>query len=516
MKRQHSFIIASFIILSVTIAGCIKHPIDTEPAGNYTTQNYWRNQTDVLAGIAGIYNIMFQEDGMGHGNYIFEDAGDDISVDGDHDDYKAIERFNANSSLYQIKTTWSFSYEQIARANNAIIYVPKVPTMDEAIRTRSMGEAYFLRAYAYWTLNNIYGDVPLVQEQNVLDATYNIPKNTSDEVRALIASDLQKAAAMLPESYSSDADRGRVSKGAAWGMLCKLYMTWEKLDSAQIYGEKVISNTNYSLATHYADNFTPETQVNDPEILFAIWNLDLFGASPASIYFTARAWNGWGFHHPTQNFAEAFEPADTARKRATLISIGDSASNQLALIPIEAKDAYQMFAGKEGQSTGRLLPSQTTTGYRLRKYTAFKADGNINFSLKQPLLRTADIYLLVAEAKVRKSGAGAGDAEINMVRQRAGLLPLSGATLAAVVRERRVELGGENIRYFDLLRWDKAGLINVDTIFNKPKLAMPLPPYNSNVVVPARTFTRPKDYYMPVPQTVIDESKGIIIQNPNY
>ena len=513
MKRQTSFILSVCVI--VTICGCIKHPLETAPEGNYTTQNYWRNQSDVLAGVAGIYNIMFQEDGAGHGNYIFEDEGDDISVDGDHDDYKAIERFNANASLYQIKTTWTFSYEQIARANNAIIYVPKVPSMDEAIRTRSMGEAYFLRAYAYWTLNNIYGDVPLIEENNVIESNYNIAKNISDEVRTLIASDLQKSVTMLPETYA-DADRGRVNKGAALGMLCKLYMTWEKLDSALLYGEQVINNPNYTLAANYADNFTPETQVSDPEILFGIWNLDLYGASPASFYFTPRAWNGWGFHHPTENFAEAFEPADTIRKRATLISIGDSVPNQLALIPIESKDAYQMFAGRQGQSTGRLLPSQTTTGYSIRKYTAFKSDGNINFSLKQPLLRTADIYLLVAEAKIRKSGAGAGDAEINAVRKRAGLQPLSGATLNQLIHERRVELGGENVRYFDLLRWDKAKLINVDTILNKPKLASPLPPYNSNVVVPARTFVRPKDYYMPIPQQIIDESKGVIAQNPNY
>jgi hypothetical protein len=516
MKRNHLIIAAGMFALGTTIAGCIKHPLETEPVGNYTTANFWRNQTDVLAGVAGIYNILFQEDGAGHGNYIFEDQSDDISVDGDHDDYKAIERFNANPTLYQIKTTWIFSYEQIARANNAIIYIPRVPEMDESIRTRSMGEAYFLRAYAYWTLNNIYGEVPLILEDNVLNGNYNVPKNTIDEVRTQIESDLLNAAEMLPESYS-DADRGRVSKGAAWGMLCKLYMTWEKLDKAIEYGQKVISNANYSLAPHYADNFTVATQFTDPEILFAIWNKDQFNAAPANIYFTPRAWNGWGFHHPTENFAEEFEPGDTERKQATLVSIGDSVDNQMSLITIGPADAYQMFAGKEGQESGRLLPSQTTTGYVIKKYTAFKPDGSgLNFDLKQPLLRTADIYLLVAEAKIRTSGAGAGDDEINVVRRRAGLDDIHGATFKDVVHERRVELGGENVRYFDLLRWDKAQLINVDTIVSKPKLASPLPPYNSAVVVPARTFTRPKDYYMPIPQQVIDESKGVITQNPNY
>ncbi len=514
MKRQYLFTITLILSAATMLAGCIKHPLDTAPEGQYTTQNYWRNQTDVLAGIAGIYNIMFQEDGAGHGNYIFEDASDDISVDGDHDDYKAIERFNANATLYQVRTTWQFAYEQIARANNAIIYVPKVPVMDEPIRTRSLGEAYFLRAYAYWTLNTIYGEVPLIAEANVLDGNYNVPKNTVDEVRHLIAADLLKAADMLPESYS-DADRGRVSKGAAWGMLCKLYITEDKLDSALLFGQKVITNANYSLATNYADNFNPETQVNSHEILFAIWNLDMFNASPQSIYFTARAWNGWGFHHPTQNFASEFETGDT-RKNATLVAVGDSVPNQQALIEIRDKDAFQIFAGKQGDVTGRLLPSQTTTGYVVRKYTAFKADGNMNFSVKQPLLRTADIYLLVAEAKIRLSGAGAGDAEINVIRKRAGLGNLSGATFANLMHERRVELGAENIRYFDLLRWDKAKLINLDSILNKAKLASPLAPYNGSVVVPERSFQRPKDYYMPIPQVVIDESKGVITQNPNY
>ena len=514
MKRI--YFLTTITVFAIAITGCIKKPFEAELVGQYSTQNFWRNESDVLAGVAGIYNMLFAEDGMGHGNYIYEDQSDDISVDGDHDDYKAIERFNPNSSQYQINSGWVLAYEQIARANNAIIYIPKVPVMDEDIRTRSMGEAYFLRAYAYYFLQNIYGEVPLITEENVLSLTYNVPKNTVEEVRTLIESDLLKAADMLPETYG-EADRGRVSKGAAWGMLCKLYMTWEKLDKALEYGQKVTADANYALAANYADNFTVGTQNNNTEILFAIWNKDQFNASPANIYFSIRDWAGWGFHHPTQNFADEFEANDTQRKQATLVSVGDSLPSQSFTVNISAADAYQMFAGKEGQSTGRMLPSQSTTGYCVRKYSAYKPDGSgLNNDLKQPLLRTADIYLLVAEAKVRQTGAGAGDAEINVVRKRAGLGTVSGATFKDVVHERRVELGGENVRWYDILRWDKIGLINLDTIVSKPKLASPLPPYNGVAVVPARTFTRPKNYYMPIPQPIIDQSKGVILQNPNY
>ena len=102
------------------------------------------------------------------------------------------------------------------------------------------------------------------------------------------------------------------------------------------------------------------------------------------------------------------------------------------------------------------------------------------------------------------------------MRNRAHLLPVTGAGMGQLMHERRVELGGENIRWQDLLRWDKDGIVNLDTIVSKPKTASPLAPYNGDTVIPARTFQRPKDYFMPIPQEIIDESGGVIKQNTNY
>src|SRR5678810_292686 len=208
MKRNH---LSIFVACSITvIAGCIKDPLDVQPVGVYTNSNYWRNESDVIAGINGIYNVLTQEEGVGHNLYAFDDASDDISVDGDHADFWEIERFTATPNTYQLHPTWGWAYEQIARANNALIYVPKVPVMDEDIRNRSMGEAYFLRAHGYWTLYQIFGEVPLILEQNVLDGNYNIPKSTVEEIAAQIESDLLKAVDLLPETYGAE-DRGRVS-----------------------------------------------------------------------------------------------------------------------------------------------------------------------------------------------------------------------------------------------------------------------------------------------------------------
>ena len=520
ISNKYKILMISCLSLLLT-QGCIKKPLDQTPKGSYTTGSYWRNQSDVIAGVLGIYNILYVEDWVGHALYTYDDQSDDIYVAGDHPDFKSVGNLNADPSLQVIYYTWPFAYEQIGRANNAILYIPKVPVMDQPIRDRSMGEAYFLRAHAYFILSQIYGDVPLILENNVLSGNYNVAKSTQAQIWAQVESDLVKAVSLLPETYA-DADKGRVSKGAAEGLLAKLYLFEDNFNKAIQYGSAVTGDSNYALSPNYTDNFTVGVQqTGSTELLFAVWNQnsEISGSlqSPINIYFSPRPWNGWGFHHPTQDFAGTFETGDK-RKAATLLSVGDSIANQTNMVSISADDAVQRFAGKAGQTTGRMLPSMSETGYYIRKYTAYmpSGDGNLNSDLKQPLLRTAEVYLIVAEAKIRLSGAGSGDAEINAVRARAGLKPVSGAGMQQLIHEKRVELGGENVRWQDLLRWDKDKVVNLDTIVGKPKLASPLAPYNSAVIVPARTFKRPKNYFMPIPQEIIDESKGVITQNPNY
>ena len=317
MNSRKKYLILSLLSL-VTIGfiyGCIKKPLDQTPTGSYTTESFWRNQDDVIAGVLGIYNELFTEDWVGHDLYVYDDQSDDISVQGDHPDFKAIERFNIDPTLQLIYITWPFAYEQIARANNAILYIPKVPVMDEAIRSRSLGEAYFLRAHAYFVLSQIYGEVPIITEKNVQEVSYNVAKSPVDSVRYQAESDLLKAATLLPDVIYDDADKGRVARGAAWGMLCKLYMFEDKFAQAIQYGDSVIKSPNYALAADYTSNFTLGQQESNTEILFAVWNKDQdissVPSSAISTYFSPRAWNGWGFHHPTENFASEFETNDT-------------------------------------------------------------------------------------------------------------------------------------------------------------------------------------------------------------
>jgi hypothetical protein len=263
------------------------------------------------------------------------------------------------------------------------------------------------------------------------------------------------------------------------------------MDKAIEYGEKVTTNTNYALAPTYAANFTTATS-NNSEMLLNVQTTDGWEYSDFTTYHAPRAWGGYDFFEPVQGLVDEFEAGDP-RFGICIMKAGD-----------------QIDIGTE---IATYTTSLSKTGYHYRKFCNWKSTGGLNYSLKYPLLRSADIYLVVAEAKIRKSGAGAGDAEINAVRHRASAsLPVvTGGGMPALMHERRVELCGEDERHQDLMRWDKAGLIDITTYYNKPKLGSA-----GQVVVAARTFIKPKNYYFPLPQQEIDRSNGVLKQNPNY
>jgi len=488
MQRIKYILVASVLLF----AGC-KSVLDVNPKGVYSTGNYWRNQSDAIDGVTGIYNTLLEEDYTGFNEFVFDNCSDDQVRGGDHDYDDVIEDFTYDASTYSVRVGWRWKYETINRSNNVLIYVPKITAIDPAIKNRCLGEAHFFRAFAYWRLLLIYGDAPMITEDDVLKSSYNKPKSTADELRAQIESDLLTAADQLPETYD-DANKGRVSKGTAWGLLCKLYMNWSKLDKAIEYGNKVVSNANYKLATNYADNFSVATG-NNSEMLLAVQTVDGNGYSDFITYHAPRNWNGWSFFYPTKGLVDEFEAGDP-RKNICIMQPGDKINIGTGIATYEAATSW--------------------SGYHYKKFCSWKPSGGLDYSLKTPLMRAADIYLLVAEAKIRLNGPGAGDVEINAVRKRAsaGLPAVTNGGMAALMHERRVELCGENERHQDLLRWDKAKLVDIVELYKKPKLA-----YNGAVITRGgapRKFTKPKNYYFPMPQQEIDRSKGTLIQNPNF
>jgi hypothetical protein len=493
MKSKINIFLLALVVLVST--SCKKN-LDLDQKGVYNTDNYFKTETDAVNAISGIYSLLEQEDYISHAETTFDVASDDYWRSGDHAEDEAIENLTYDASNAQVRYSWSYKYETVNRATNAIINIPNITSITEGVKSRSMGEAYFLRAFGYWRLMVINGDVPIITDDDFIKKNFNKPKSSIEEVRKQIESDLLKAVALLPESYGA-TDRGRVSKGTALGLLTKLYMYWEKFPEAIAAGEQVVNNKNYALAATYQENFT-RANANSTEVLFSVQGLQNIVQNDYTIYYIPRAWGGYGFSQPLQGLANEFEPNDS-RKAATLLSVGDK-------INIGDGVADQTFTS-----------DLSATGFAFRKYAVFypfgSAEGNgPDHNYAVPLMRSADIYLLVAEAKIRTAGAGAGDALINQVRKRASALlpPVVGAGMTQLIHERRVELAGEGERHQDLMRWDKAKIVDIAAIYNLPVSKAPVD--QAKTV----TFIRPKHYYFPIPQVEIDKSGGVLVQNPNY
>jgi hypothetical protein len=486
-------IIYTIIALALFNSAC-KKALDLEQQGVYTSDNYFRNEKDAVNAVSGIYSLLEEEDYIGHAETTFDTPSDDYWRSGDHGEDEGIENLTYDASNAAIRYPWKWRYEEINRSTNCIINIPKITAISAAVKNRSMGEAYFLRAFGYWRLMVIHGDVPIITDEDYSKQNFNVPKSSIEEVRKQIEADLLKAVDLLPESYGS-ADRGRVSKGTALGLLTKLYMYWEKLPEAIATGQKVIANSNYALAANYRDNFTRANE-SSTELLFSIQAVQNVVQNDFTIYYIPRAWGGYGFSQPLQGLSNEFE-ANDPRKQATLLTVGD-----------------QVDLG-DGNGLTTFTSDLSATGFAFKKYAVFNtaaAGGGVDHTFAVPLMRSADIYLLVAEALIRTQGAGAGDAIINQIRHRASaaLPPVVGAGMKELIHERRVELAGEDQRHQDLMRWDKAKIVDIAAIYN---LSVSKAPIDQNKTV---TFVRPKNYYFPIPQVEIDKSKGVLVQNPNF
>ena len=477
-------IIFFLTIAALCFSSCEDEFLDSTPYAQATSATFWRNADDALAAANAMYEQLRSGNFYGHSEQTFEICSDDFWRAGDHGEDQAIEEFTFDPDNAQLRFSYDRKYEIVNRANAVLINVPDID-MDQGLKDQILGEAYFMRGFAHWRLHVIYGAAPLIFEQDIVDGEFNKPKSTAAEMRAAIESDWLQAAQLLPD-MSAEASGGRPTKGSAWGFLTKLYLYNDDLNQTIEFGERVISNSNYALASDFSANFNIATE-NNSEMLFAVQCLDGWAGSAYRIYTTPRPWGGWDFHEPIQDLIDEFE-ADDPRLDYTVFKPGDMVD----------------LGGDRGVT--EYTSDLSLTGYHFRKFASWRASGGLDDGQNIPLLRTADVYLMVAEAKIRSNGAGAGDTELNAVRTRAGLSALSGATIEDLIHERRVELAGENQRHQDLMRWDKAGIIDLAAHYQ----------IDRGEFKPPRSIELPKHYYFALPQREIDRSNGVLIQRDGY
>ena len=241
MKSYKTCIIGLLSIL--TLISC-EDFLSVDIKGIYTEKNFFKNEEAVVDAVTGLYGILVVEDFVAHGDYTWDVCSDDMFRAGDHSEDEALETFTLDAGNNMLKAGWKWKYEMISRANNLLMNVPSMTNITDAIRKRSIGEAYFFRAFAYWWLYLPYGEVPLILEEDVRNTNYNKPKATVEELLSLIEHDLLLAVENLDETASA----GRITKGTAYAYLTQLYMHWasyegkeSKLDDAIASGSKIVN-----------------------------------------------------------------------------------------------------------------------------------------------------------------------------------------------------------------------------------------------------------------------------------
>jgi hypothetical protein len=427
-------------------------------------------------------------------------------------DIMAFYRYEFNNTTGPVAGYWRVLYKMILRSNLVIEKANAYLTNkgDDAIVNRSLGEAYFLRGWAYSQLAFYYGRVPLrltFDQTGVEDAPRT---NTVKEVWDVAEADFKMAKDLLPEvsSYSS-ADLGRASKGAAIGFLGKLYL-YNK-DYAKADAEFALLNGKYSLlpVSRWGENFD-EINENNEESIFEIQFQYFVGGEQFVIFGDPEGrpntgssnchevlygwsqdiggWDNWrfqprrvkDFQYKDENNVDFIDP------RAPLTFYGGIGDNTILDNSADGPQPYT-YANTNPQI------------YYYKK--------NMNLEYKKPvipsgintnLMRYADVILMRAECKLETGDIPGCLSFINQVRERIGAFKYLGTyskeqAFELLKRERLLEFMGEQVRYNDLRRW---GILEATM---NPEL---------QAVFGIQTVTA-KHYLWPIPQLEIDTNLGL-------
>jgi hypothetical protein len=458
MKNLKTTILTLFAL----VLGACTDFLTEDLQGTYSNATFYKTEDHALLAITAVYNSASFVS-TNNALWVFGDvASDDATkggLPGDQSDIQFIDEFSYSRNNGVLEKIWKHYYEGISRANYLLYYGPGI-TMDDVLKARILGEAKFLRAWFYFSLVNIFGEIPLKLSPPLNPEEVNRSKSSVTAVYAQIEKDLQEASTVLDLSYTG-ADAGRATSGAAYGLLAKTFLYQQKWEEALTAIASLEAQGLYELQPVYKNNFIDSTQGNS-ESIFEIQHLSNQLPKTGSYlnqYFSPAKDNGYYFDVPLQNFVDEFEK---------------TASN----VPDPRLDYTVGRAGQTWVNGEEFDPSWSPTGYLQKKHIQPKNEEPIigDASLNYVYLRYADILLMKAEALNELNRMGEALAPLNAVRKRAresylydtglpgfgtvpaGLLPdissLDQQTLRDAIRhERRVELGFEFHRFFDLMRY---------------------------------------------------------------
>jgi hypothetical protein len=436
MKKLRNIILATtFLMLS-----CKKSFIELAPISTASVDAVYKTDKDFQDAVLGVYSVLrnqYQD------FWIFGDlrADDSWHALGNDAFLVSVNTFSMNSSANLMINSWRNYYSVVNRAN---LILARIADADPAVvknKDRHMAEARFLRAFAYFDLVRIWGDVPVSTSPISIDEGYKLAREKVAKIYSdVIIPDLQYAESKLPVKYSG-ADVGRVTKGAAMSILSRVYLTQKDFVKAEAKLQEV-TGMGYALLNNYNDLFDYSKDEHHSEYIFDIEYQDgglglgsgfsnkflpKSTGSAADLFYNIKGGAGEQ-NTPTIEFFNAFDPND--KRRDVTVAKG--------------------YTDNTGTFRGFLQIATFTKKY-LAPTPAIN-DSKVNWKV----IRYADVLLMYAEALNENGKTQQAIPYINMIRKRAGLPEYTTLTKEEardkIYSERRFELGMEGVRWFDLVR----------------------------------------------------------------
>ena len=379
----------------------------------------------------------------------------------------AMSTFQGNPGDRWATEPWQELYKSIARCNNIIIRSDQTALGDQY--DELVGQAYFLRAFDYWYLVNLYGNVPLITDLPDLDNLL-VEQASSQAVWDQIIADLEMAETMLPASWTGE-DLGRPTSGAATALKGKSYLYRGQWNNAHTTLNTLVGRYSLLPAAQFGDNFST-TNENNTESVF-------------ELQFLGQANFVWGSDIPQTgtmgNYHIDYAPPTKSPDRSHVVNPwlrdlfeanGDVfRRNETLAYDYPGATGYDNvafnvdFVGDVDIANDNGVPaifSKKYAGMDLGSRNDVDFLGT-NVGNNWRIIRYSDVLLMLAEALNEDGQTSQALMFVNMVRQRSGsgltALPMSlnqADARQAIIDERAMELAGEGHRFFDLVRWGLA------------------------------------------------------------
>ena len=397
--------------------------------------------------------------------------GDDVGPGGDQQPLIDASQFKYDNTNWMLNATMEETYQIAIDANSALVQLEKYASSltkdtDKALNKQYVGEVRTLRAFCYFVLTRLWGDIPLVRDNNQVE----IGKTPQSEVLDYLSQELKEAADVLPAIRPNEVTgrEGSVTKFTALAIKAEVDLLREDWNGVLNATNEIIQSGKFELYSNFAELFQiPAKLCNESLFEFQFTDFgqasgDVVGSDQLFVFQgpnwtpkVAGAGGGWNFITPTLKYINfMIARNERIRLRTTVLFTPDGIA-QLTNPPdyvssttthgdvIKNSGRGLFFNGKAYTPSEQLTPGRTQYG------------SNNNFRV----IRYAEVLLMYAEAKLRGASGGtlSADQAVNLVRKRAGLNELSSVTLEQLMDERLAELGVEwGWRYTDLLRTDKA------------------------------------------------------------